>query len=276
LPDSSATVSSLHPHSLHRPSFIASKIMARRSSLLSAVLIAALLSCDSPSGSNPEPGGVQVAGGNGQTGAPAGPLADSLAVKVVYADGRPVPQVTVAWRVSAGGGTLSAAATTTDAAGIARVAWTLGAAGPNAATATVGALPPAAFAALAVPVASVTLAFATVRVGKGDAVPLSATPRDSAGAPLTGRAVVWSTSSAATATVSDSGVVTGRALGTATITATSEGRSASAEVTVTPDERTPPQLVGFSFSPDRVDVSGVARTVEISVHARDGGSGASP
>jgi hypothetical protein len=254
-------------------------IMSRRYAIPCAVLLAALPSCDSPAGSDPEPdpqpARVQVVGGNGQTGAPSGRLVDSLAVKVEYADGQPVPQVAVAWSVASGGGTLSAATSTTDAAGMAKVAWTLGAAGPNAATATAGSLPPAGFTAIAVPVASVTLSSTTVTVGKGDATALAATARDSTGAVLAGRSVVWSTSSAATAAVSESGMVTGKALGTATITATSEGKSASAEVTVTTDERTPPRLVGFSFAPSQVDVTAAPATVELTVHATDGGLGIS-
>lgn len=221
----------------------------------------------------PQPAQLLVVSGDRQDGAPAGPLADPLVVKVVSAQGRPVPQAVVAWSVTGGGGTLSAATATTDATGMARVAWTLGAAGPNAATATVGALPPAAFAAFAVPVASVTLSAATVRVGRGDTTRIVATPRDSAGTPLAGRTVAWTTSSAATAAVSDSGVVTGRALGTATVTATSEGKSTGARVTVTTEDRTAPRLAGLSFSPGQVDVTAAARTVTFLVHATDGGSG---
>lgn len=247
--------------------------MSSRYAIPLAVLFAAVAACDSPAGSDPEPAQVLVAGGNGQTGAPSGLLADSLAVKVVYADGQPVPQATVVWSVVGGGGTLSAATAVTNAAGVAKVAWTLGAAGPNAATATVGSLPPAGFSAYAVPVASVTLSSAAVTVGKGDATSLVATPRDSTGAVLAGRTVVWTTSSAATAEVSQAGLVTGKGLGTATITATSEGKSASAGVTVTVDERTPPRLVGFSFTPGQVDVSAAPATVEFSVHAADGGLG---
>jgi hypothetical protein len=247
--------------------------MARRYAIPFAVLLAALVSCDSSTGSDPEPAQVQVVGGNGQTGAPSGLLADSLAVKVVYADGQPVPQATVAWTVSSGGGTLSTATATTNAAGVAKAAWTLGAAGPNVVTATVGSLPPASFAAYAVPVASVTLSSATVRVGKGDTTKLVATLRDSTGAELAGRTVAWSTSSAATAVVSDAGIITGKALGTATITATSEGKSATAGVTVTTEDLTFPVLAGFSFSPSQVDVTAGAQTVEVLVHATDGGSG---
>jgi polysaccharide lyase-like protein/Big-like domain-containing protein len=49
---------------------------------------------------------------------------------------------------------------------------------------------------------------------------------------LTGRGVAWASSSMSTATVSASGLVTGVAPGTATITASSEGKSGTATVTV--------------------------------------------
>jgi len=63
-------------------------------------------------------------------------------------------------------------------------------------------------------------------------VALTATPQDALGNPLAGRAITWSTSNAGIATVSAVGVVTGVAGGTATITATSEGKSGSATIVV--------------------------------------------
>jgi uncharacterized protein YjdB len=89
-----------------------------------------------------------------------------------------------------------------------------------------------------VPVASVSLSPATVSVAVGQAVQLTATPRDANGNPLSGRVVTWATSNAAVATVTSSGqvtvgVVTGVAAGSATITATSEGKIASSTATVT-------------------------------------------
>jgi hypothetical protein len=47
-------------------------------------------------------------------------------VQVVDRFGNPVPQVSVAWQVSTGGGEVSEALTSTDATGIATVKWTLG------------------------------------------------------------------------------------------------------------------------------------------------------
>jgi hypothetical protein len=84
------------------------------------------------------------------------------------------------------------------------------------------------------PVASVEVAPATATVSVGSTVQLTATPEDAAGQPLTGRTVTWTTDNAQVATVSGAGLVTGVAAGTATITATSEGRSGTASVTVTP------------------------------------------
>src|SRR5206468_10532504 len=48
-----------------------------------------------------------------------------------------------------------------------------------------------------------------------------------------GRTVTWSSSNTAVATVSNSGLVSGVTPGTATITATSEGKSGTSSVTVT-------------------------------------------
>src|SRR5204863_2229462 len=58
-------------------------------------------------------------------------------------------------------------------------------------------------------------------------------PKDANGAPLSGRTVTWSSSNTAVATVSNSGLVSGVTPGTATITATSEGKSGTSSVTVT-------------------------------------------
>ncbi len=83
------------------------------------------------------------------------------------------------------------------------------------------------------PVASVTVSPATASVAVGGTVQLVATARDAGGQILTGRTITWSTGNAGVATVSAQGVVTGIAAGTAGITATSEGRSGLAAVTVT-------------------------------------------
>jgi trimeric autotransporter adhesin len=67
----------------------------------------------------------------------------------------------------------------------------------------------------------------------GSSQQLTATLRDASGNVLTGRAVAWSSSNATVATVNNSGLVSALNAGSTTITATSEGRSATAQVSVT-------------------------------------------
>ncbi|HEX8694973.1 MAG TPA: Ig-like domain-containing protein [Longimicrobium sp.] len=247
--------------------------MTLRRRLLATVFFAALAACSGDSPTAPRPARLEKVGGDGQTGAPAGALLDSLAVRVVSAGGRAVPGVTVTWSVAEGGGALGAPAAVTDSAGVAKAGWTLGAPGRNAATASVAGVPPATFTATAVPVASVTVSPAAPSLGKGDALQLAAVPRDSAGNPLAGRPVRWSSSDPGTAAVSEAGVVTGVALGTATITAASEERSGSVVVTVTAEDRAAPRLTGLSLAPAAVDVTSAAASVEVLVSAADGGTG---
>jgi len=84
-----------------------------------------------------------------------------------------------------------------------------------------------------VPVASVAVSPATASLSVGQTALLTATPKDANGNPLTGRAVTWSTDNGSVATVSGTGLVTAAGAGSATITATSEGKSGTASVTVT-------------------------------------------
>ncbi|HEX5438508.1 MAG TPA: Ig-like domain-containing protein [Gemmatimonadaceae bacterium] len=84
-----------------------------------------------------------------------------------------------------------------------------------------------------VPVARVTISPRTASVEIGSTVSLTATALSGTSDTLADRAVTWSSSDAATATVSDSGVVTGVARGTATISALVEGERDSIPVTVT-------------------------------------------
>ncbi len=85
-----------------------------------------------------------------------------------------------------------------------------------------------------VPVASVTVSPASASVPAGQTAQLTATPKDAAGNPLSGRVITWASSNTSVATVSSSGLVTGKVAGSATITATSEGQSGTAAITVTP------------------------------------------
>ena len=91
----------------------------------------------------------------------------------------------------------------------------------------------AAITVTSVPVAAVTVSPATASVQAGQAVQLTATPKDANGNPLAGRTITWSSSNTSVATVSSSGLVSGVVAGSATITATSEGQSGTSAVTVT-------------------------------------------
>src|SRR6266851_730877 len=81
-------------------------------------------------------------------------------------------------------------------------------------------------------VASVTVAPSPGTLPVGSTAQLTATTKDAAGNVLTGRTVTWATSNPAVATVNSTGLATGVAAGQATITATSEGQSGTAAITV--------------------------------------------
>ena len=87
-----------------------------------------------------------------------------------------------------------------------------------------------------VPVASVTVSPATAAVFVGQTTQLTATPKDVNGNTLTGRTITWASSPSSIAGVNGSGLVAGVAVGSATITATSEGKNGASTITVT----TPP------------------------------------
>jgi len=87
-------------------------------------------------------------------------------------------------------------------------------------------------ARLPVPVASVEVTPAADTVPAGGTIRLIATPRDAAGNALTRRGIIWASDDETVATVDNTGLVTGESGGSATITATSGGRTGTAQVTV--------------------------------------------
>src|SRR6266545_2499188 len=88
-------------------------------------------------------------------------------------------------------------------------------------------------AASTAPVATVTVSPASASLGVGATQPFTATLRDAGGNILTGRTVTWGSSAPLVASVTGGGLVSALVVGSATITATSEGQSGSAAVTVT-------------------------------------------
>jgi len=83
------------------------------------------------------------------------------------------------------------------------------------------------------PVASVEVTPLVDTVRAGATIQLTATLKDMDDNPLTGRTITWASDDEAVATVgSSTGLVTGEGNGAATITATSEGQTGTADVTV--------------------------------------------
>ncbi len=114
-------------------------------------------------------------------------------------------------------------------------------------------------------VASVQIAPAAVSVRIGTTVGLAAQVFDAEGSTLVGRSIAWSSSNIAIATVNNQGTVTGVAAGTATITATSEGKNATAAVTVTLNP-----VATVSISPGS-DTLGVGTEAPLVATLRDAG-----
>jgi uncharacterized protein YjdB len=96
-----------------------------------------------------------------------------------------------------------------------------------------------ASAVTAVPVHMVAVTIAARSLAVGQTTQAAATPRDSTGAPLSGRAIAWSSSKPTVASVSPSGLVTSVSVGSANIIGTSETRSGSASIAVTPTRALP-------------------------------------
>ena len=96
----------------------------------------------------------------------------------------------------------------------------------GSATLSVTAAPPA-------PVASVTVALGASSIAVGQSTQATVTLKDANGATLTGRTVTWSSTTSSVASVSSTGAVTALTVGSTQITATSEGKTGSASLTVT-------------------------------------------
>ncbi|MBI2408119.1 MAG: Ig-like domain-containing protein [Gemmatimonadetes bacterium] len=82
-------------------------------------------------------------------------------------------------------------------------------------------------------VAAVSISPPSASVVAGQTAQLTATATSSAGAVLTGRTASWTSADAGIATVSSAGLVTALQPGSTSVTATIEGRSGSATITVT-------------------------------------------
>jgi hypothetical protein len=102
----------------------------------------------------------------------------------------------------------------------------------------------------------------------GDSVKLSGKAQSSGGQTVSGVALFWSTSDSAIATVSQTGVVTARANGSARIAASAENHSGFAAITVAP-----PAVASVTVAPplDTIYASAPANAVTLVATTRDAG-----
>ena len=111
-------------------------------------------------------------------------------------------------------------------------------------------------------VASIRVSPANLSLNVGQTAPLQAQTLDASENQLPGRTVLWFTSNSSVATVNTSGVVTAVGSGTATITATSEGKSATAAIVVAPP------LATITVTPSSANIE-EGSTVQLTAVYRD-------
>ena len=174
------------------------------------------------------------------------------------AAGNPLTGIAMAWSSSQPQyATVDTAGRATGrAAGVTNVTATSGVYSATATLTVTEANPPPPPPPSPAPVASVVVTPATASVEVGQSTQFTATLRDSAGNTLVGRTIAWHSNSPGLASVDTAGRATGLATGTATIVATSEGKSASASLTV--NAPPPPPVVVT-----RMDVTPATATVAI-------------
>ena len=108
-------------------------------------------------------------------------------------------------------------------------------------------------------VTTVDVALSNLSVVAGNTSQATAVTRDFAGNVLTGRAVSWSSTNSAVATVDANGLVTTITAGTADITATSEGKTGFATITVTAPPAVPVATVNVSLTLTTVAVGATSQ-----------------
>jgi uncharacterized protein YjdB len=181
-------------------------------------------------------------------------------VSVKDANGVSLPNRPVVWFTSA-----ASVASVTDAGVILGVA-------PGAATLSAVSEGVAGQAALTVvprppiPVARVLVAINPAAVVVGQTAHATVALQDSSGNPLTDRPVTWASSNTSVATVAGNGDVSAVAPGTASITASSEGKTASASLSVSAPAPIPVATVSVSPATSSLQVGA---TVQLSATTRD-------
>jgi len=117
-----------------------------------------------------------------------------------------------------------------------------------------------------VPVASVTVTLNSPSLTTGQSTQATAVTKDAAGNVLTGRAITWSSSNTAVATVSSTGLVQAVGAGTAAIKATSGTIVGSANLTVT--AAAPAPVATVTVSPSSANLS-AGRTQQYTATLKD-------
>ena len=224
--------------------------------------------------------------GDNQSGAggTAVPIPPSVIVK--DANGNPTSGVSVTFAVASGGGSVTGATATTNAAGVATVgSWTLGpVAGANVLNATSGTLTGVAFTATATAGAAASITKTagdnqTAVAGSAVAIPPSVIVKDANSNPISGVSVVFSVASGggsvsgATATTNSSGIATvgswtlGPVVGTNVLTATT-GTLAGISFTAT-STAGPAASLTKNAGDNQSAVIGTAVTITPSVIVKD-------
>ena len=198
----------------------------RRASALVA-LAALLAACDGGGTESPRPSSAVAASSTTQTAIAGTAVTEPPAVRVTDQKGQPMAGVAVTFVVSAGGGTLTGGAATTNAQGVATAGtWTLGtAAGQNVVTATVGSLTPVQFIATAQPRSPAAItAISAVNQTALPGTPVPEAPAvqvsDQTGQPLAGAVVTFAVTSG------------GGQLGTTTATTNASGQASAGSWTL--------------------------------------------
>jgi uncharacterized protein YjdB len=117
-------------------------------------------------------------------------------------------------------------------------------------------------------VTTVTVAPSSPSIAVGANATLQATVKDAQGNVMSGQTISWSSNNTAAATVNASGVVTGVAAGSATITATCAGVSGSSAVTVTALPPPPPVVTTVTVAPSTASLA-VGATTPLTATVKD-------
>lgn len=194
------------------------------------------------------PATIEKVSGDAQTATIGETLPEPLVVEVKDQGGSSIPGAELVWTVSSGGGTLVSSSSQADASGRGQATWQLGGVeGEQILFANSGNATEATFTATAqLPVvASVTVTPTTDTITSiGGTKQFTAKAFDADAAEIANVEFTWSSSDVSVADVDIEGIVTAMAEGTAQITASAGGVSASATVVVKVPPAAPLSLNG--------------------------------